>query len=124
MQKFIRRAFVDYQRGRSPELNGQHVLHCLDTLRQDVMCVADDTPMPTGHEALTIGDGQPTMCRNFKKLTEWINAPERNACHRALDDYRSITHSIERYAFCQEGTDNYVNMKAYFDKHGHVDPWE
>jgi hypothetical protein len=124
MQKFIRRAFVDYQRGRSPELNGQHVLHCLDTLRQDVMCVADDTPMPTGHEARAIGDGQPTMCRNFKKLTEWINAPERNACHRAPDDYRSITHSIERYAFCQEGTDNYVNMKSYFDKHGHVDPWE
>jgi hypothetical protein len=88
------------------------------------MCVADDTPMPTGHEARAIGDGQLTMCRNFEKLTEWINAPERNACHRALDDYRSISHSIERYAFCKEGTENYVNMKAYFDKYGHVNPWE
>ncbi|KAF1953407.1 hypothetical protein CC80DRAFT_420459, partial [Byssothecium circinans] len=122
-QKFIRRAFVDYQRGNVPVLNGQHVHHCLDTLRQDVTYLADDTPMATGNEARAIRDEQPVMCRNLDSLVEWIYAPERNACHRALDDYRLVTHSIERYAFCDEGTDSYVRMKEYFDVHGHVDPW-
>lgn len=85
--------------------------------------MADDTPMPTGDEARAIGDEQPMVCRNFDKLVEWVYAPERHACHRALDDYRPITHSIERYAFCKNGTTEFINMQHYFDEHGHVNPW-
>jgi hypothetical protein len=114
---------VDYQCGLPGQLNGQHVHHCLDTLRQDVTCMADDTPMPTGEEARAISDEEPMTCKNFGRLVEWVYAPERHACHRALDDYRSITHSIERYAFCEPGSENFGKMKEYFDKYGHVDPW-
>jgi hypothetical protein len=105
------------------KLNGHHVHHCLDTLRQDLICAADDTPMPTGNEARAIGDEQPMMCKNFDRLVEWIYVPERNACHHSLDDYRSIAHSIERYAFCEPGSENYNRMKEYFEERGHVDPW-
>ncbi|KAF2204313.1 hypothetical protein GQ43DRAFT_438035 [Delitschia confertaspora ATCC 74209] len=121
--KFIRRAFVDYERGKAPTLNGRHVHHCLDTLRKDVTCIADDTLMPTGEEARSIGDGQQLMCRDFGKLVEWIYDPERHACHRALDDYRSITHPLERYAFCPKDSKYYNVMMDYFTENGHVDPW-
>ena len=123
LQKFIRRAFTDYQRGLTPTLDGHHVHHCLDSLRQDIQCIADDTLMPTGGEARSIGDQQNKMCRNFSALVEWIYDPERNACHRSLSDYRSIQHPVERYAFCQEGSEYYGVMTGYFDEHGHVDPW-
>ncbi|KAH8714037.1 hypothetical protein GQ44DRAFT_762659 [Phaeosphaeriaceae sp. PMI808] len=122
--KFIRRAFVDLERGKPLELNGRHVHHCLDSLRKDVTCIADDTLMPTGEEARSIGDKQPLMCRNFTRLREWIYSPERNACHRALDDYRSITHPIERYAFCSPKSSYYPIMTRYFEENGHRDPWE
>jgi hypothetical protein len=70
------------------------------------MYMADATPMPTEDEARAIGDEQPMVCRNFDKLVEWVYAPERHGSHRALDDYQPITHSIERYAFCEEGSEN------------------
>ncbi|KAF2272787.1 uncharacterized protein EI97DRAFT_483132, partial [Westerdykella ornata] len=122
--KFIRKGFVEYERGQIPTLNAQHVHHCLDSLRQDVQCIADDTLMPTGSTPRSIGDLQPLKCRNLTKLVEWIYAPERNACHRSLDDYRPITHSIERYAFCSKSSPYYSAMEEYFRKYGHHDPWE
>jgi hypothetical protein len=123
VQKFIRRAFTDYERGLEPRLDGRHVHHCLDSLRQDVQCMADDTPMPTGADARAIGDEQTVMCRNYSALVEWVYAPERMACHKALSDYRSITHSIERYAFCPEDSRYFPVMRKYFQQKGHSDPW-
>jgi hypothetical protein len=79
--------------------------------------------MPAGEEARAIGDEQTVMCRNYDRLVDWIYAPERNACHKALDDYRSISHSIERYAFCGKKSPYFENMTRYFEENGHSDPW-
>jgi hypothetical protein len=87
------------------------------------MYMADDTPMPTGDKARAIGNEQPMVCRNLDTLVEWVYAPERQACYWALDDYQPITHSIDRYAFCEEGSETYMETKKYFDEHGHFDPW-
>ncbi|TGO26868.1 hypothetical protein BPAE_0051g00030 [Botrytis paeoniae] len=45
--KVLRRAFIDYERGGEIGSSAGHVHHCLDALRQDMMCNADDTPMPS-----------------------------------------------------------------------------
>lgn len=58
--------------------------------------------------------------RQWQNLVAWAYEPERHGCHRLLDDYRPIVHSLERYAFCPEGFPYYPVMKAYF---GHKDPF-
>ncbi|MCJ1314644.1 hypothetical protein MMC25_008326 [Agyrium rufum] len=121
--KVMRKAFVDHQRGNPPLINPEHVHHCLDALRQDVMCMADDTPMPTILEPDSIGNGQARMCKSWDKLIEWTQAPDRNACYRRLTDYVPIRHKLERFAFCPKDSPSYPVMSAYFDKWGHKDPF-
>lgn len=43
----MRKAIVDYEKGNPIEISAGHVHHCLDALRQDTTCNADDTPMPS-----------------------------------------------------------------------------
>ena len=122
--KYVRRHLVDLKRTNSSGLDSVHAHHCLDLLRKDVLCYGDDTPMPTNDMHTAIGDGQVLMCRDYEKMVAWAQAPERNACHRSLDEYRQIKHPIERYAFCEEDSQYYEVMKGYFEEHGHVNPYD
>ncbi|KAF2736291.1 hypothetical protein EJ04DRAFT_490041 [Polyplosphaeria fusca] len=103
-----------------------HILHCLDTIRQDLMCHADDTPMPTVNERHKIGDGQPRKCKNWDALVKWTQEPERQTCFRMIDEYRRVPNSLEEFAFCPEGQEFDKirdSMNAYFGKWGHKDPF-
>ena len=122
-KKNIRRVLIDYQKGNPQIIDGHHILHCLDGLRQDLKCKADDTPMPSRILRHGIGDHQVHMCRNWEKLIAWTQAPERNACYRQLDDYQVVEHSLERHAFCPKDSPYYSVMTAYFNKFGHKDPF-
>ncbi|TGO84856.1 hypothetical protein BPOR_0457g00010 [Botrytis porri] len=53
--KVLRRAFNDYERGDEIGSSAGHVHHCLDALRQDMMCNADDSPMPMNDFPNNIG---------------------------------------------------------------------
>ena len=110
-------------RGLPQDIKLGHAEHCLDALRQDVMCRADDTPMPVGSVPHSLGDGQVMKCRNWDKLIEWTQAPEQNACFRLMGDYHTVTHTLERHQYCPPDSRYYPVMKAYFDKFGHKDPW-
>lgn len=104
IQKSMRRAFVDLQRGVDTEIDWFHMYHCLDALRQDLMCYADDTPMPIPTDITYIGDGQVRQCRDWNKLTAWATALEQNACYKQLSNYKEVFHSLEKFAFCPEGS--------------------
>ncbi|PQE06241.1 cytochrome p450 protein [Rutstroemia sp. NJR-2017a BBW] len=121
--KSMRRAFVDLQRGVDTKTDWFHMYHCLDALRQDLMCYADDTPMPIPKDITYIGDGQVRQCRDWNKLTAWATAPEQNACYRQLSDYNQVFHSLEKFAYCPEGSPYYDIQREYFEKHGHRDPF-
>lgn len=121
--KYIRKNFVELERLGESQLDPHHTAHCLDLLRKDILCYGDDTPMPTNDRHTAIGDGQTLMCRNYDQVVRWAYAPERNACHRSLNEYRTIKHSIERYAFCDKDSQYHDKMQRYFDEHGHVDPY-
>lgn len=115
---------ADHISGRSEELDRSHVYHCLDALRKDVLCAADDTPMPTSARPRAIGDGQPLMCRSYDKLVVWAYHKDRRSCHKSLNEYKPFKHPVERYAFCPESSPYYSTMKGFFEKHGHVYPYE
>ncbi|KAF7931133.1 uncharacterized protein EAE97_009342 [Botrytis byssoidea] len=86
--KVLRRAFIDYERGGDIGSSAGHVHHCLDALRQDMMCNADDTPMPMHDFPNKIGHEQVRMCRNFDQLIQWTKEPERHACYHRWSDYK------------------------------------
>ncbi|PQE13431.1 cytochrome p450 protein [Rutstroemia sp. NJR-2017a BBW] len=50
----------------------EHKFHCLDSLRQSVMCRADDTPLYTLGDFRS-GDGQLRSCRDWKLLSRWAS---------------------------------------------------
>ncbi|KAH8651632.1 hypothetical protein BGZ60DRAFT_388256, partial [Tricladium varicosporioides] len=58
------------------ELMGiEHIEHCIDAIRQSLMCSADVTPIPwvwweKDHEAKAIAEIAHT-CRNFEDIQEW-----------------------------------------------------
>lgn len=121
-QKLIRKAIVSKHNNDSQTFNLHHLLHCLDGLRQDVLCTADDTPMPalTAHH---VGDGQLRQCRNWNKLRAWATRKDQHACH-AFNDYREATNTLELFAHCPEDSPYRPVMEAYFEYHGHKDPYE
>ncbi|KAF7908086.1 uncharacterized protein EAF01_003841 [Botrytis porri] len=72
--KVLRRAFNDYERGDEIGSSAGHVHHCLDALRQDMMCNADDSPMP--------------------------KEPERHAFYHRWSDYEGrVKNRMEMFAF-------------------------
>ena len=119
----MHRAFRDYERGLPSTIAPWHIHHCLDILRQDITCMADDTPMPGVALPNHVGDGQIRMCRNFDKLTQWGQEPERHACYHRITDYGGVKHPIEMYANCPEGSEYRPIMEKYFEENGHKDPF-
>lgn len=118
---------MDYESGYNElgvKIPPLHVGHCLDSLRQDIMCVGDDTPMPSLKPRHGTGDGQMMQCKDLNKVAAWAKEPERDACYRHIDDYHGIAHAMERFAYCAEDSPYYSTMKAYFDYQGHEDPFE
>lgn len=94
----------------------EHVTHCLNVLREEVMCNADDTPRYTGRlnsekgkEHPTSGIGQARMCNDWGKLRSWAVA--HSGCFRAVNESTPNFPTIERYKFCPKGM-NYSSSIA------------
>ena len=79
-----------------------HVGHCLDALRQDIMCNADDTPRFTGPpNKLASGLGQIRMCKDWGKLERW--AKENSACYRYNPGaYNKEYVEMSQFRFCPD----------------------
>lgn len=95
-------SFAKWRDGGKFEMVDFHGFHCLDQLRQDTICHADDTPRYTGEDQGNQSSGfhQQRTCRDFSKLERW--AEERTACYRFLDN--SVYDTLDRHKFCPEGS--------------------
>jgi hypothetical protein len=120
-QKNIRHAYNEalLSHPNQPQLiPPSHTYHCLDILRQDIMCRPDDTPMPTEQGRHKIGDGQKRKCKDWSALVAWTQDAKREACFKMFSDYRRM-HTLEQFAFCNEGSRYTETMERYFREHGH-----
>ncbi|MCJ1241899.1 hypothetical protein MMC14_009905 [Varicellaria rhodocarpa] len=115
--KLLARSLSEFHKGHAQTEPFEHNLHCLDALRQDVMCAADDTPRYTGYKEKVSGVGQYRQCRDWSRLEAW--ARQYNACHRHLhlEDGESV---LERYKFCPEGSPYLKKVREAF---GDVPAW-
>lgn len=95
-------------KGLEPSLPQSHMMHCIDVLREETMCAADDTPRYTGRvnsevgkKVATSGNGQKRMCRDWGTLADW--AKENSACYRYVNKTDPDFPEIDRYKYCPDG---------------------
>ncbi|KAI1630923.1 hypothetical protein F4809DRAFT_634636 [Biscogniauxia mediterranea] len=93
--------YVMYAERRIPQhIALVHILHCLDQLRQDVICNADDTPRYAGfQDPPGTGSGQVRMCKDWNELEKW--AIKHTACFKHEDEVPGPM--IERFKSCPDG---------------------
>ena len=98
LQKYIREHYLALAAGTEPYWSMEHDMHCFDTLRQHIMCMADDTLLYSeGHR--DSGVNQTRMCRDWDALRQW--ATEHTACY-----HDSAPDSGEpRWGVCDDGID-------------------
>ena len=108
---------LDEFRTREPQTREwHHISHCMDALRRQILCDADDTPRATERRAEVVsGVRQHRMCRSWKALEEFARG--HTACYRRPErpDGKPI---IERFKHCPEGSgyvieDNYRPSDEY-----------
>ena len=97
----------------------EHIFHCLNMLRQDIMCKADDTPMPSANEPHVIGNNQVMQCRDLNQLVALSRHPDHHSCFKLFSDYKPVAHELEQYAFCPEDSPYRPVMEEYFERHAH-----
>jgi hypothetical protein len=80
IQNAVRRAmgqfyYPSWNHSIYDDLDSRHVFHCIDSLRQSLMCSSDITPLVWGwNKKQKIVQGRVGVvheCRNFDKITEW-----------------------------------------------------
>ncbi|KAI1144997.1 hypothetical protein F4825DRAFT_475089 [Nemania diffusa] len=92
--------YVNYtETGQPNKIAASHAIHCLDQLRQDVICQADDTPRYAWTNPPGTGFNQVRMCKDWKKLEQW--AFEHTACFKNTDGISGPI--IERFKSCPDG---------------------
>ena len=87
-------------------LHFTHINHCLDALRQEIMCNADDTPRYSGlDQEMGTGRGQYRMCKDWRKLEEW--AKGHSACykHKRWGETLEGGIPLERFKHCPDGSE-------------------
>ncbi|KAK3299475.1 uncharacterized protein B0H64DRAFT_317844 [Chaetomium fimeti] len=90
-----------------------HALHCLDQLRQDVLCNADDTPRYAGFQTPAgTGAGQVRMCRDWRALETW--ALEHTACFKHEDEVPGPM--VDRFKSCPDGRVLWPTAAAVADR--------
>jgi hypothetical protein len=90
-----------------------HIDHCLTSLREDILCNADDTPRFTGghFKQASSGTGQTRLCRDWSKLEKW--ATERSGCYQTPADPFDGKSTLERYKFCPDGSQPWIGADIY-----------
>ncbi|KAI1481086.1 hypothetical protein F4774DRAFT_375499 [Daldinia eschscholtzii] len=104
-----------YRTNRKQTISYPHILHCLDSLRVETMCAADDTlryvPLNSVH-GFRPGDGQQRKCRDWNKLQEF--AESHNPCYRYLQPGNATFSNLERFKFCSEESGYLPKIRKYF----------
>ena len=119
-QKSLHMAITEYKVGAKQTYELKHITHCLDALRQTVLCHAEDTPRltliepwPENHPV------QSRMCRSWDKLTAW--ARPLTACYKYINEEAKHLDSLERYKFCEPGSPYLPKVRAYWKEHFNKD---
>lgn len=92
-----------------------HVLHCVDTLRLDIICNADDTPRySTATKSPESGMGQVRQCRSWDKLEKW--ARHYNSCYKFVNQTAEDLPEIQRFIYCPKDSPYRTEVEKVFGR--------
>ena len=96
---------MEFRHNKPQSRRWAHVIHCIDSLRQEVICHADDTPRFSDTSKIPeSGVGQVRQCRNWDQLAEW--AKRYDACYRYISGSasRAALPQVQKFLYCLEGS--------------------
>jgi hypothetical protein len=108
---------MEYREGISQSFGESHIIHCLDQIRADIECSADDTlRVTTPDRNKTTAVGQIRQCRSFNELKAWTLA--HPGCYRfGNSTFEDAQESqLPRKRYCLEGSPELDKVRAYFGK--------
>ena len=111
MQRNLYISVTEYREGVSQSIPHAHIVHCLDTLRAEVMCTADDTPLylPLNGAGVRPGEGQNRICRDWDELQNWVD--NHDPCFKDVDSDTSI---LEKMKYCHKDSPYLPTIRNYF----------
>ncbi|CDM37565.1 hypothetical protein DTO013E5_7647 [Penicillium roqueforti] len=108
--KIIYISLFEFREGQTQTRTWHHIAHCLDALRRQIICDADDTPRATERRVEVVsGVGQNRVCRNWGELENWAKA--HTSCYRRPEKPEDET-GLKRFMHCPEGS-GYVVDEGY-----------
>ncbi|RAL11812.1 uncharacterized protein BO97DRAFT_425112 [Aspergillus homomorphus CBS 101889] len=121
LQRNLFISLQEFRDGRPQSIDYPHLLHCLDSIRLETMCTADDTPryVPLNDvHGFRPGDGQQRMCRDWNKLEEFVQ--DHDPCYRYVYPGDSHVSNLERFKFCPNDSPYLPRIREHF---GYPDAW-
>ncbi|KAJ5972732.1 uncharacterized protein N7479_002650 [Penicillium vulpinum] len=108
--KIISISLFEFQSNRTQSRPWHHIAHCLDALRRQILCDADDTPRATERRVEVVsGVGQHRVCRDWGELESWAKA--HTACYKRPENPGDEV-GLKRFMHCPEGS-GYVVDEGY-----------
>jgi len=113
--KNVHRAIREYHFGLPQTLSMMHITHCMDSLRGDIMCQADDSPRYTTiSKSPESAVGQIRQCRDWTKLEEW--AASHTSCYNYISAAADNINQFERFKFCPKDSPYWPAVRKHFGK--------
>ncbi|KAL9089358.1 MAG: hypothetical protein Q9159_002574 [Coniocarpon cinnabarinum] len=110
--KDMRKTMLELHSGKPLSHGIGHVMHCFESLLEDVTCLADDTPRVTLEEHPgKSGFNQVRQCRSWSRLESF--AREHTSCWRYINPNQKID-TLLRYRYCPEGSPYNERIHAIF----------
>ncbi|TGJ80465.1 hypothetical protein E0Z10_g8297 [Xylaria hypoxylon] len=118
--KIVYISMSEYRRGLPQTRSWHHISHCLDALRRQIICDADDTPRATDRRVEVVsGLHQHRQCRSWEQLEEF--AKRHTACYKRPENPDETSWSkVDRFKHCPPDsgyvvTDNYVSTEELLE---------
>lgn len=112
---YIYRALREFEQDIQQTTPMHHHIHCLDALRENAICSADDTLRPAGKGQATpqIPGLQPLkQCRDWKQLEKW--AIQNSACFKRYPDHDPNHRTLEEWRNCPDGSPFTSTVDEFF----------
>ncbi|KAI0907488.1 hypothetical protein F4823DRAFT_602887 [Ustulina deusta] len=111
--KIVYISISEYRRGIPQTRSWHHISHCLDALRRQIICDADDTPRATDRRVEVVsGLHQHRQCRSWEQLEDF--ARRHTACYKRPENPdEGKSSKLDRFKHCPPDsgyvvTDDYV----------------
>ncbi|KAL3429988.1 hypothetical protein BDV09DRAFT_200092 [Aspergillus tetrazonus] len=105
----------EYRHNTPQSITYPHILHCLDSIRLETICTADDTTRHIPSDAVhgfRPGDGQTRQCRDWTQLDAFVR--RHDLCYRYICPGNNTVSNLERFKYCPADSEYLPRIREYF----------